>query len=81
MRIRPTLEHDIQRLPGVERSAAQAFAAWPTLTWLAQGDVMDCETHRAFVDAGGSWVAEDLDGCILGFACARSEDQARHSGQ
>jgi len=78
MRIRPTLDQDIQWLPGVERSAAQAFAAWPALAWLAQGDVMDCEAHRAFVDAGGSWVVEDLDGCILGFACARLEAQALH---
>lgn len=78
MRIRPTLDQDIQWLPGVERSAAQAFATWPALAWLAQGDVMDCEAHRAFVDAGGSWVVEDLDGCILGFACARLEAQALH---
>lgn len=78
MRIRPTLERDIQWLPDVERSAAQAFAARPALAWLAQGDVMDCEAHRDFVDAGGSWVVEDLDGRILGFACARLEDQALH---
>ncbi|MGK0152529.1 GNAT family N-acetyltransferase [Pseudomonas putida] len=78
MHIRATLAHDIQWLPEVERSAAQAFAAWPALAWLAQGDVMDCETHRAFVAAGGSWVAEDLEGHILGFACARLEDQALH---
>lgn len=78
MRIRPTLERDIQWLPDVERSAAQAFAAWPALAWLAQGDVMSRETHQAFVDAGGSWVAEDLEGHILGFACARLEDQALH---
>lgn len=78
MRIRPTLDQDIQWLPGVERSAAQAFATWPALAWLAQGDVMDCEAHRAFVDAGGSWVVEDLDGGILGFACARLEAQALH---
>ena len=78
MRIRPTLEQDIQWLPGVERSAAQAFAARPALAWLAQGDVMDCGAHQAFVEAGGSWVAEGPDGRILGFACARFEDQALH---
>ncbi|WP_144173242.1 GNAT family N-acetyltransferase [Pseudomonas sp. Kh13] len=78
MRIRPTLEDDIQWLPDVERSAAQAFVAWPALAWLAQGDVMGCDAHRAFVDAGGSWVAEDLQGRILGFACARVEGQALH---
>ncbi len=78
MRIRPTLEQDIQWLPGIERSAAQAFAAWPALAWLAQGDVMDCEAHQAFVEAGGSWVAEGADGHILGFACAQIEGQALH---
>lgn len=46
MLIRPTLEHDIQYLPDVERSAAQAFAGWPALAWLAQADVMDCAAHR-----------------------------------
>ena len=78
MRIRPTLEDDIHCLPGVERSAAQAFAGWPGLAWLAQGDVMDCAAHRAFVQAGGSWVAEDSAGHIVGFACARLAGQALH---
>ncbi len=78
MRIRPTLLHDIQWLPDVERSAAQAFAGWPALAWLAQGDVMDLDAHRAFITAGGSWVAENAAGHIVGFACARFEDQALH---
>ena len=78
MLIRPTLERDIQWLPDVERSAAQAFAGWPVLAWLAQGEVMDCAAHRAFVEAGGSWVAEDPAGHIVGFACARLADQALH---
>ena len=78
MRIRPTLEHDIQCLPDVERSAAQAFVALPALARLAQGDVMGRDAHRAFVDVGGSWVAEDMQGRILGFACARFAGQALH---
>ncbi|WP_455885924.1 GNAT family N-acetyltransferase [Pseudomonas rustica] len=78
MLIRPTLEGDVQYLPDVERSAAQAFVGWPALAWLAQGDVMDCAAHRAFVEAGGSWVAEDPAGHIVGFACARLADQALH---
>ena len=78
MLIRPTLESDIQCLPDVERSAAQAFAGWTALAWLAQGDVMDCAAHRAFVEAGGSWVAEDPAGRIVGFACVRLAGQALH---
>ncbi|HBK51358.1 MAG TPA: N-acetyltransferase [Pseudomonas sp.] len=78
MLIRPTLERDITWLPDVERSAARAFVSWPALAWLAQGEVMDCATHRAFVEAGGSWVAEDPAGHIVGFACARLADQALH---
>ncbi|MGS7249777.1 GNAT family N-acetyltransferase [Pseudomonas anuradhapurensis] len=78
MRIRPTLERDIQWLPAVERSAAQAFADWPALAWLAQADVLDLDAHRAFVAAGFSWVADDLQGHVLGFACARFERQALH---
>ncbi len=78
MLIRPTLEHDVQFLPDIERSAAQAFVGWPVLAWLAQGDVMDCAAHRAFVEAGGSWVAEDPAGRIVGFACARLVGQALH---
>jgi N-acetylglutamate synthase-like GNAT family acetyltransferase len=78
MLIRPTLEHDVQSLPDIERSAAQAFVGWPALAWLAEGDVMDCAEHRAFVKAGGSWVAEDPAGRIVGFACARLVGQALH---
>lgn len=78
MLIRPTLEHDVQSLPDIERSAAQAFVGWPALAWLAEGDVMDCAEHRAFVEAGGSWVAEDPAGRIVGFACARLVGQALH---
>lgn len=78
MLIRLTLEHDVQSLPDIERCAAQAFAGWPALAWLAEGDVMDCAEHRAFVEAGGSWVAEDPAGRIVGFACARLVGQALH---
>lgn len=78
MRIRPTLERDIPWLPALERSAAQAFADWPALAWLAQADVLDVDAHRAFVAAGASWVADDLQGHVLGFACARFERQALH---
>ena len=78
MLIRPTLERDIPWLPDVERSAAQAFVSWPALAWLAQDEVMDCAAHRAFVEAGGSWVAQDTAGRIVGFACARLADQALH---
>lgn len=69
MRIRPTLVQDIQWLPDVERSAAQAFAARPALAWLAQGDVMDCGAHQAFVEAGGSWVAEGRMGAFWVCLC------------
>ncbi len=78
MRIRPTLERDIPWLPALERSAAQAFADWPALAWLAQADVLDVDAHRAFVAAGASWVADDVQGHVLGFACARFERQALH---
>ncbi|MGY4527394.1 GNAT family N-acetyltransferase [Pseudomonas sp. TE21394] len=78
MRIRPTLEHDIQCLPEVERSAARAFADWPTLAWLAQAEVLGVDAHQAFVTAGTSWVAEDPQGRVLGFACARRERHALH---
>ena len=78
MLIRPTLEHDIQYLPDVERSAALAFAGWPALAWLAQADVMDCAAHRAFAAGGGSWVAENPIGQIVGFACVRRAGQALH---
>jgi len=78
MLIRLTLEHDVQSLPDIERCAAQAFVGWPALAWLAEGDVMDCAEHRAFVEAGGSWVAEDPAGRIVGFACARLVGQALH---
>ncbi|HDS1818743.1 TPA: GNAT family N-acetyltransferase [Pseudomonas putida] len=78
MYIRPTLARDIPWLADVERSAAQAFAQLPALAWLAEGDVLDGAAHQHFVDAGASWLAEGAAGQILGFACARREQQALH---
>jgi GNAT superfamily N-acetyltransferase len=76
--IRPTLTRDIPWLAEVERSAAQAFAQLPALAWLAQGEVLDSTAHQGFVDAGASWLAEGDAGQILGFVCARREQQALH---
>jgi len=76
--IRPTLTRDIPWLAEVECSAAQAFAQLPALAWLAQGEVMESTAHQGFVDAGASWLAEGDAGQILGFVCARREQQALH---
>ncbi|MNO92954.1 N-acetylglutamate synthase [compost metagenome] len=78
MHIRPTVLGDVAVLPEVERSAAQAFAWLPGLAWLAEGDVLDGAVHRGFIEAGGSWVAVDDSGRILGFACVDLQPRALH---
>lgn len=78
MRTRPTLAKDIPLLPSIERSAAQAFLSVPSLAWLAAGEVLGETEHRTFIQAQTSWVAVDAHERVLGFLCARLEDDALH---
>ena len=68
--IRPTTTDDISLLPGIERSAGQAFAAYAHLAWLVDGDVMSVDEHARLAALGTSWVAGSQQ--LLGFVCAES---------
>jgi len=73
--IRPTQTADVPLLPAIERAAAQAFLALPTLAWLAEGDGISEEEHLRFVATEKSFVA--LDGTVpVGFLLAERLDNA-----
>lgn len=78
MLVRPARYDDVPHLMAIERSAAQAFAQRPELAWLTHGEVLDGDTHQAFIDSGCSWVAEKAQGPLLGFICASLQDRALH---
>ena len=75
--VRPTRPEEVELLPPVERSAAKAFLELPDLAWVATDDVLSVEVHQRFVELGGSWVAE-VDGGVVGFACAERYDSDLH---
>lgn len=75
--VRPTRPEEAEGLPPIERSAAQAFLALPELAWVATDDVLPVEAHRHFIELGGSWVVE-LDGRVVGFACAERYEADLH---
>jgi ribosomal protein S18 acetylase RimI-like enzyme len=75
--VRPTRLEEAGLLPPIERSAAQAFLVLPDLAWIATDDVLPTEVHEHFIELGGSWVAE-LDGSVVGFACAERYDRDLH---
>lgn len=75
--VRPTRLEEVELLPSIERSAGQAFLAIEELAWVATDDTLPAEAHRHFVELGGSWVAE-LDGSVIGFACAERYQDDLH---
>ncbi|EKT4520844.1 GNAT family N-acetyltransferase [Pseudomonas putida] len=78
MHIRPTRLDDVPLLAAIERSAAQAFLRLPDLAWLATGDVLDENAHRAFIARHGSWVAVDGNDCPQGFICTEQAHDWLH---
>lgn len=75
--VRPTHPGEAALLPPLERSAARAFLALPDLAWIATDDVLPVEAHAHFIELGSSWVAE-LEGHVVGFACAERYEQDLH---
>lgn len=76
--IRPADTALVPALQAIERSAAQAFLQIPDLAWLADGDAMPEERHRAFIRQGTEWVALDADGQAAGFLCAELAGKELH---
>ncbi len=57
IRIRPTFVNDVAALPAIECAAGRRFRDYPTLAWLAEGDVISVEVHLGYVARGLSWLA------------------------
>jgi GNAT superfamily N-acetyltransferase len=66
-RIRLTRPADAERLPAIERSAAEAFLALPDLAWVAAGEVEPVERHLALIERGAAWVGVDDEDAPVGF--------------
>lgn len=63
--VRPAVLADAERLPAVERSAAEAFRG-QLHDWIADDSVAEPAFHAPLIEAGTAWVAE-VDGEIAGF--------------
>ncbi|MBZ9844360.1 GNAT family N-acetyltransferase [Mesorhizobium sp. CA5] len=76
--IRPARAEDAGALPRIEQSAGLAFRAIAELAWLADGDNISVERHRALIAAGACWIAADEKGRPVGFLSAGIEGDALH---
>lgn len=72
--IRLAIVADIPQIIAVERSAAQIYRHTPTLSFIADGDVMSEQQHRAFIAEQSEWVAENVAGEVVGFIAVRSHE-------
>jgi len=76
--IRPTRPDAAGLLPAVERSAGQAFRAYPDLAWLADGDDLPVAHPALRIAEGLSWVAVDRADAPFAFLIAERHDDALH---
>lgn len=76
--VRVATPHDAAFLPALERSAAQAFRAIESLSWLADAEVMSVERHLQLIALGTCWVAVDAAGQVQGFLSAQMFDDDLH---
>lgn len=76
--IRPAREDDAELLPDVEQSAGEAFRTIPELAWLADGDNVSAERHRALIRQGSCLVAIDDQDRLVGLLSATIEGDVLH---
>lgn len=76
--IRPARAEDAEALPGIEQSAGLAFRAIPELAWLADGDNVSAQRHRALIAEGACWVGADDRDRPVGFLSAGIEGDTLH---
>lgn len=69
---------DAAALPAIERSAAELFRLDPSLAWLADAAVPDAEHHQRAIETEDVWVAQSLDGALMGFLSAVESDNELH---
>lgn len=74
--VRPALLGDAERLPAVERSAAEAFRG-QLHDWIADDSVAEPAFHAPLIEAGTVWVAE-TDGEMAGFVSCQMVDAHLH---
>jgi ribosomal protein S18 acetylase RimI-like enzyme len=70
IKVRLTRINEAEMLPDIERSAGRAFLQIPELSWIADDDVQDPESHRRAIAQGESWVSVEHDDTPLGFLSA-----------
>ncbi|MFK8332988.1 GNAT family N-acetyltransferase [Pseudomonas sp. BJa5] len=76
--IRLARAQDAPLLPAVEHSAAQVFACHPGLQWIAEGSVISCAEHLAFIASNQEWVVVDLQDQPQGFICTEAMGHNLH---
>ena len=76
--IRLATSEDADALPSIEQSAGLAFRAIPELAWLADGENVGPERHRALIAQGACFVAADDRGRPIGFLSAAAEGDTLH---
>lgn len=76
MILRRAILADAERLPAVERSAAEAFRGH-LHGWIADDTVAEPAFHAPLIEAGTVWVAE-IDGEITGFVSCQQVDVDLH---
>ncbi|MBN9552251.1 MAG: GNAT family N-acetyltransferase [Alphaproteobacteria bacterium] len=76
--IRPARAEDAEALPGIEQSAGLAFRAIPELAWLADGDNVSAQRHRALIADGACWIGADDRDRPVGFLSAGIEGDTLH---
>lgn len=69
---------DAAALPAIERSAAGLFRCDPSLAWLADAEVPDVAHHQRAIEQDDVWVAESVDGALMGFVSAGEIDNELH---
>lgn len=69
--IRQTEYHDAPFLPAIEQSAGQLFRKINDLSWIAESDVQDIQSHLAFIDKHAHWVAVNNENQPVGFIMTR----------
>ncbi|CAJ49207.1 GNAT family N-acetyltransferase [Bordetella avium] len=76
--VRLALAHEAPLLPAIEISAAQAFRAIDTLSWLADSPPMSIEQHRRRIACSTCWLALDAAHRPVGFLSAERHKNDLH---
>lgn len=67
VKVRPATLADAEALPTIDRDAGQVFRQFSELAWLADGEGMPVERHRAFIAKGAAWVGVNKNNAPVGF--------------